>query len=243
MSYDGANQAILCLQMRLMGWDVDIVHRTNNYLGDANYWSCLNADLCCDPSFQRYLHFVAELRKKHPPPTDHPMQAANMPYYWVPRILSKHCPARTSTDTMMQKLMARQRNTWMQSLLPSSAPSSCRVTRETLACVIGHSNLVASHQAITRALFMLCIIPNFQHSLISPCTLLGRFMGSMRDTFHLPFPNGIFQFRSLWRVIPTRPTVHPFRSLYHLVLQFYPAQHPSLITFVDRVTNGRLMGI
>ncbi len=27
--YDGANQAILRLQMRLMGWDVDIVHRRN----------------------------------------------------------------------------------------------------------------------------------------------------------------------------------------------------------------------
>ena len=36
--YDGANQAILRLQMHVMGWDVDIVHRTNNYLVDANYW-------------------------------------------------------------------------------------------------------------------------------------------------------------------------------------------------------------
>jgi hypothetical protein len=50
MSY-GANQAILCLQMHLMGWDVDIIHRINDYLADANYWSRLNADLCYNPSF------------------------------------------------------------------------------------------------------------------------------------------------------------------------------------------------
>ncbi len=44
-------------------------------------------------------------------------------------------------------------------------------------------------------------------------------------------------------VIPTRPTAHSFRSLYHLVLQFYQAQHLSLITFVDQATSGRLTGI
>ncbi len=104
LSYDRANQAILCLQMRLMGWDVDIVHRTNDYLADANYLSRLGADLCYDPSFQHYLYLVAELCKKHPPPTDIPMQAANMPYYWGPRIPSEHCPAGTSTDTMMQEV-------------------------------------------------------------------------------------------------------------------------------------------
>ena len=68
LSYDGANQAILRLQMRLMGWDVDIVHRTNNYLVDANYWSRLDSDLCYDPSFKKYLHLVAELQRAHPPP-------------------------------------------------------------------------------------------------------------------------------------------------------------------------------
>jgi hypothetical protein len=104
LSYDRANQAILCLQMRLMGWDVDIVHRTNNYLADANYWSHLDADLCYNPSFQCHLHLVAELRKKHPPPTNLPMQATNMPYSQGPRIPSEHCPAGTSTDTLMQEV-------------------------------------------------------------------------------------------------------------------------------------------
>jgi hypothetical protein len=104
LSYDGAIQAILCLQIRLMGWDVDIVHRTNDYLTDAKYWSCLDADLCYDLSFQHYIHLVAELCKTHPPPTNLPMQTANMPYYRGPRIPSEHSLAETSTDTMMQEV-------------------------------------------------------------------------------------------------------------------------------------------
>jgi hypothetical protein len=38
LSYDVANHAILMLQMRLMGWDVDIVHRNDHYITDADYW-------------------------------------------------------------------------------------------------------------------------------------------------------------------------------------------------------------
>ena len=50
--YNGANQAVLRLQMPLMGWDVDIVHWTNDYLVDADNWSRLDSDLCYDPSFR-----------------------------------------------------------------------------------------------------------------------------------------------------------------------------------------------
>jgi len=98
LSYEGANQAILRLQMRLMGWDVDIVHRTNDYLVDADYWSRLDADLCYDPSFRQYLHIVSNLRQANPPPTDLPMKPENMPYYRGPRIPVAHCPSGTSTD-------------------------------------------------------------------------------------------------------------------------------------------------
>ncbi len=44
LSYDKSNQAVQHLKMHIMGWDVDIVHWTNNYLVNANYWSCLNED-------------------------------------------------------------------------------------------------------------------------------------------------------------------------------------------------------
>ena len=96
LSYDGANQAILRLQMRLMGWDVDIVHRTNDYLVDADYWSRLDSDLCYDPSFKKYLQLVAELRKTHPAPCELPMKEEHMPYYRGPRIPADHCPPGTS---------------------------------------------------------------------------------------------------------------------------------------------------
>jgi hypothetical protein len=190
--YDRANQAILCLQMRLMGWDIDIVHCTNDYLVDANYWSRLNADLCYDPSFQRYLHLIAELRNKHPPPTDLPMRAANMPYYWGPRIPSNHCPAGTSMDTMMQEVdnQAEEHvdaiaSALINSIITQSDEGDTSLCNRLL-------QFGTSHEAITRALFVPCIVPNFQHSLINPRTLLGRFMGSTWDTFHLSFPNGIF---------------------------------------------------
>jgi hypothetical protein len=98
LSYDGPNQSVLHLQMRLMGWDIDIVHRTNDYLVDADYWSCLDADLCYDPSFCQYLHLVADLRRTHPSPHGLPMREENIPYYHGPRIPAKHCPDGTSTD-------------------------------------------------------------------------------------------------------------------------------------------------
>jgi hypothetical protein len=69
--YDGANPAILRLQMRLMGWDVDIVHQNNNYITDANYWSRLGADLCFDPLFKTYLDLRSNfaLKTHHRPPS------------------------------------------------------------------------------------------------------------------------------------------------------------------------------
>jgi hypothetical protein len=72
--------------MSLMCWDVDIVHRVNNFLVDADYWSQLNADLCYNPTFCEYLQFVSSFRATHLPPLDLPMQPENMPYYRGPQI-------------------------------------------------------------------------------------------------------------------------------------------------------------
>jgi hypothetical protein len=107
LSYDGANQAILCLQMRLMGWDVDIVHRCNDHLVDANYWSRLDADLCYDPSFRQYLHIVSDLHRAHPPPVKLPMKPEHMPYYRGSRIPVEHCPSGTSTDNNTEDIDAK----------------------------------------------------------------------------------------------------------------------------------------
>ena len=51
LSYEGGNPAILRLQMRLMCWDVDIVHRPDTELVDADYWSRLGVDIDFDPLF------------------------------------------------------------------------------------------------------------------------------------------------------------------------------------------------
>jgi hypothetical protein len=82
LSYDGSNQAVQCLQMRITGWDVDIMHRTNNCLANADYWSKLNADLCYDPTFKDYIWLVTTLRSQLLSPTELPMQPRNMPYYY-----------------------------------------------------------------------------------------------------------------------------------------------------------------
>ncbi len=93
LSHDGANHAILRLQLRLMGWDVDIVHRKDHYITDAEYWSRLGADLCFDPLFKTYLDLTRALRTNNPPPMSFPMKPENMPYYRGPRL---HTP--TDTD-------------------------------------------------------------------------------------------------------------------------------------------------
>ncbi len=86
LSYEGGNPVILRLQMRLMCWDVDIVHRPDSKLINADYWSCLGADINFDPLFHKYLQLTDQLRKSKPAPTDLPMHPENMPYYRGPQI-------------------------------------------------------------------------------------------------------------------------------------------------------------
>jgi hypothetical protein len=91
--------------MRLMCWDVDIVHRSNDFLVDADYWSRLNKDLCYDPTFQEYLQFVSSFRTAHPPPTALPIQPENMPYYRGPRVRHQEESDDTNVDTAAASLL------------------------------------------------------------------------------------------------------------------------------------------
>ncbi len=61
LSYEGSNPVILCLQMRLMCWDVDIIHRPDSELVNADYWSHLGANINFDPLFCDYLDYIAKL--------------------------------------------------------------------------------------------------------------------------------------------------------------------------------------
>ncbi len=99
LSYEDGNPAILCLQMRLMCWDVDIVHQPDTEFVNADYLSCLGVDLDFNPLFCEYLDFTRQLWKSHPTPTDLPMRPKNMPYYCRPRF--QKLTANTDTANML----------------------------------------------------------------------------------------------------------------------------------------------
>jgi hypothetical protein len=86
--YNENNPAISRLQIRLMCWDNDIVHRNDTHLIDANYWLRLGADICFDWLFKSYLNFDQGLRCQFSAPITLPMKPENMPYYQGPRIMS-----------------------------------------------------------------------------------------------------------------------------------------------------------
>ena len=71
--------------MRLMGWDMDIVHRNDHHLADADYWSRVGADLCFDLLLRRYLEISSALVRSNPPTKGLPLLPENMPYYRSPR--------------------------------------------------------------------------------------------------------------------------------------------------------------
>jgi len=110
LSYDGANPAILRLQMRLMCWDA------NDFLVDTDYWSRLDADLCYDPTFHEYLQFVSSFHSTHPPPTDIPMQQwGKMPYYyyWGSRVKSpgdSRPPVNVAANSLLTMLVTQESN-------------------------------------------------------------------------------------------------------------------------------------
>ena len=97
LGYDGTNAVLLRLQMRLMCWDMDIVHRSGPTLGDADYWSRLGLDVCYDPLLRDYVQRINSLKKAFPPPTELPMRPENMPGFRGPRL--PKLPSSPSTDT------------------------------------------------------------------------------------------------------------------------------------------------
>ena len=70
-----------------MCWNVDVVHRPDTELLDADYWSRLGVDLQYDPLYVQYLAQTRQLCHANPPPVDLPnMLPKNMPYYRGPRV-------------------------------------------------------------------------------------------------------------------------------------------------------------
>jgi hypothetical protein len=84
--YDRRNPAILRLQMCFMCWEMDIEHRNDHFLADADYWSRLGADLCFNPLLREYIEQVQALRTTNPLLTSLPPAPENMPYFQGPRL-------------------------------------------------------------------------------------------------------------------------------------------------------------
>ena len=69
-----------------MCWDVDVVHRPDSELVDADYWSRLGVTLEYDPLYVQYLIQTRQLRLSHPAAKDLPMLPEHMPYYRGPKV-------------------------------------------------------------------------------------------------------------------------------------------------------------
>ena len=69
-----------------MCWDMDIIHRNDHFLGDADYFSRLGADLCYNPLLHDYIQQIHAFKQRSPSPTVMPMNPENMPYYRGPRL-------------------------------------------------------------------------------------------------------------------------------------------------------------
>ena len=107
LSYDGANPAILCLQMHLMCWDADIVHQPDVELVDADYWSHLGVDIVYDPLLRDYVAYAMKTRAAHPPPTELHMRPENMPYNSGPRVAQPTPPTAPSVDALHIQFVLR----------------------------------------------------------------------------------------------------------------------------------------
>ena len=98
LTYEGSNPVLLRMQMRLMLWNMDIVHRTRDYNVDSDYMSKLALDSRFDPLLSKYLQVAAELRDKYPPPSGDILPSM-LPGYRQPRNAPppSHCNTRGIT--------------------------------------------------------------------------------------------------------------------------------------------------
>ncbi len=86
LSYDGRNPSILHLQMRLMCWDMDIKHRNDIFLMNADYWSRLGVNLCFNPLLKSYIEQVNSFCHCRPSLTALPPLPENTPYFHGPHL-------------------------------------------------------------------------------------------------------------------------------------------------------------
>jgi hypothetical protein len=77
---------------------MDIVHRNNILLTDADYWSRLGVDICYVPLFKSCLDFDRGLREKFPEPIKLPLFPENMLHYRGPHVIPPSDTAKPVND-------------------------------------------------------------------------------------------------------------------------------------------------
>ncbi len=94
--------------MRLMCWDVDIIHCPDVKLVDADNWSCLGVDIAYNPLMQDYLAFGMKTHSNNPPSTDLPPCPENMLYYRGPQIWETKTTAPSLDSLHIQLLLTKR---------------------------------------------------------------------------------------------------------------------------------------
>ena len=77
---------------------MDIIHRNNILLTDADYWSRFGVNIFYDPLFKSCLDFDRGLREKFPEPIKFPLFPENMPYYRGPHVIPPSDTAKPVND-------------------------------------------------------------------------------------------------------------------------------------------------
>jgi hypothetical protein len=79
---------------------MDIEHRNDIFLSDADYWSRLGVDLCFNPLLKTYIKQVNLFCQRSPSLTALPPSPENMPYFRGPRL-----PKEATTPADSQNLV------------------------------------------------------------------------------------------------------------------------------------------
>jgi hypothetical protein len=163
LSYDGRNPSILRLQMRLMCWDMDIEHRNNIFLMDADtghVWALTFAlTLCSSLTLSRSIRFA---KAAHPqlPSHRHPrICCISMAHDCRPRLPAPmpHC---------LGCIIPRQSATH-----PRLASNMSQIMPFTLGNISGRAPFMTT--AISRCTIMTSpLLQASCQNLIGPCTVL-----------------------------------------------------------------------
>jgi hypothetical protein len=217
LSNEGGNPAILRLQMRLMCWDVDIVHRPDSEMVNADYWSHLGANIDFDPLFRDYLDYMAKLQKSNPAPADLTMRLENMPYYRGPRVRPVTKTSNSKDALHIQSLLT--------DIIMLNGTGHTHVSN--ISVRFGHKATALRHPGQPRALL------NLEFASYAFQAMSFSWVVFLFSNGHF-FPRSklcICHFMLAWLALHLRQAVHSLQSLH-------PVQRCSAVATLSSSTFG-----